>query len=321
MTKPQASHVMSGWRFRTLIIVIVLSAAGYLAFMFWGGWDDAVGAISRVGYLGLAVALLSSLINYGLRFIRWQVYLDRLNYSVPVWQSLKIYIAGFSLTTTPAKSGEMLRSIFLKDYGVSYHASFGAFLSERLSDLISVLLLALLGLWEYSGARVVCLLTAGAIFLVLVALQQHSWMRGFQRWAIRRLSRRLSRAIYFFVKILLAFRDCFSLKTLFVGTVLGVVAWGAEGAAFYYILRLLDLQVTLSTAIFIYSFSLLIGGISLLPGGLGSAEVTMLQLLIWYQVPSADAVVATVIIRLATLWFAVALGLATLPFFDLRKSL
>lgn len=315
----ETPHILSGWRFRTLLFVVLLSALGYLLFMLWAGWDDVIAAVKRVGFFSIVVALSLSLVNYGLRFLRWQNFLRLLKTHVPLWESLKIYISGFALTITPAKAGETLRSVFLRDYGMSYHASFGAFLSERFSDLISMLLLALIGLWEYPAARLICWVTAGAIFGILIALQQKVWMRMFQKWAIKHLHKRISRPIYFFAEIFESFGECFSLKALCFGSFLGVVAWGAEGVAFYYLLNLLDIQIPIASAVFVYAFSMLIGGISLLPGGLGGAEVTMLQLLIWYNISSADAVVATVIIRLTTLWFAVILGISTLPFFDLKK--
>jgi uncharacterized protein (TIRG00374 family) len=64
----------------------------------------------------------------------------------------------------------------------------------------------------------------------------------------------------------------------------------------------------LATAVFIYAFAMLIGGISFLPGGLGSSEAVMIGLLVMNGFPEAAAVTATLICRLATLWFAVGLG-------------
>jgi uncharacterized protein (TIRG00374 family) len=70
----------------------------------------------------------------------------------------------------------------------------------------------------------------------------------------------------------------------------------------------MGLDVSLPFAFSVYSLSTLAGAISFIPGGLGSSEVVMLGLLTWTGIPEAEAVAATIIIRLATLWFAVALG-------------
>ena len=75
---------------------------------------------------------------------------------------------------------------------------------------------------------------------------------------------------------------------------------------------LLRLHISLEFAVFIYALSMLVGGLSFLPGGLGSAEAVMIALLILKGMAMPTAVAATVFIRLATLWFAVLIGLLAL---------
>jgi uncharacterized protein (TIRG00374 family) len=93
------------------------------------------------------------------------------------------------------------------------------------------------------------------------------------------------------------------------------VSWLGEGIGFYLILRGLGLPASLqlaATAIFILAFATVIGAVSALPGGLGAAEASiagMLTLLV--GIDPAQATTATVLIRLATLWFGVLLGLFT----------
>jgi uncharacterized protein (TIRG00374 family) len=58
---------------------------------------------------------------------------------------------------------------------------------------------------------------------------------------------------------------------------------------------------------------MLVGAISFLPGGLGGTEATMIALLVAHGLPLPESVAATLVVRLATLWFAIVLGLAALP--------
>jgi glycosyltransferase 2 family protein len=63
----------------------------------------------------------------------------------------------------------------------------------------------------------------------------------------------------------------------------------------------------------VFSVGSLAGALSFLPGGLGVAEASMTGLIrALGDVTKASAAAATVLIRLATLWFAVALGLVGL---------
>jgi len=80
-------------------------------------------------------------------------------------------------------------------------------------------------------------------------------------------------------------------------------------------LVLIGLGVEASTntffmAVFILSFSTVVGAVSALPGGIGAAEASitgMLALLVGLS--AGTSATATLLIRFATLWFGVGLGL------------
>lgn len=299
---------------RGLSLSVVLAVVGYFAFTLWGGWEEVRDSLAQVGWLDLLWLLLLSLVNYLLRFVRWRTFLQRLDYVLPDWSNLRIYISGFALTTTPGKAGEALRSVLLKPLGVAYPHSLAALLAERLGDLMAVLLLACVGLYAYEPARpVVAVMALGFIF-GLWLLQQDTLLGRVEEWLKRRFRQRLAHLISGFIDTLRHSGGLLSLPLLGYSLGLGIVAWGAEGIAFYYLLQVMGADVSLTAAIFIYAFSMLIGAISFLPGGLGGAEVTMTALLMLNGMDNAAAVAATLVIRLTTLWFAVVLGLlAMLP--------
>jgi uncharacterized protein (TIRG00374 family) len=312
--------VLSGWRFRALLFTVLLSALGYLAFSLWGGWREVVAAIQRVGFAGTAIALALSLVNYGLRFVRWQKFLALLGHRVHTPESLRIYIAGFGLTILPGKVGEAIRSVFLKQHGVSYPESLAVFFSDQFSNLISMLLLVTIGLWAYPQAQPVVVMLAAIIVAVLVVLQQTGWLQALEVFAVNRLPVKLGKLVSHGIEIVLHSGRCFKLPMLLQGMALGLVAWGAEGVAFYYIMHILGSDMPLQVALFIYAFSMLVGALSFLPGGLGGTEATMVALLMLNNVAQSQAVAATVLIRLATLWFAVALGVIALSIAERRKD-
>ena len=315
MSIPHTHPILHGWRFRALLLIILLSAIGYLAFSLWGGWKEVVDALAKVGVIGTLIALALSLINYLLRFVRWQKFLHKLGHHVYWQESLRIYIAGFGLTILPGKAGETIRSVFLKKHHVSYPESLAAFFSDQLSNLISMMLLVSVGLWAYPQAQPIIIVLGGIILAILIFLQQTKWLQVLEAIVQRKLPAKPARLISSSIEIVLHSKRCFSLPMLLYGIVIGLVAWGSEGLAFYYIMHVLGSDLTLQGALFIYAFSMLVGALSFLPGGLGGTEATMVALLMLHNIPQPQAVAATVLIRLATLWFAVALGVIamTLP--------
>ncbi|MGE4533514.1 lysylphosphatidylglycerol synthase transmembrane domain-containing protein [Halomonas sp.] len=306
-----AVNHLEGWRLRALILSIVVATAGYLAFSLWGGWEEVVAAFVQVGLLGTLTALSLSLVNYGLRFGRWQLYLAQLGHRVPWSPSLRIYLSGFALTTTPGKAGEAFRGVLLKQRGVPFPATFAAFISERLSDLVAIVLLTLVGLAQYPQARGIVLAGVLGIVVVLACLSSQTLLDRLHRWASARQGK-LMALIAHASEMLGGARRCHRPGLLGVATVISVVAWGAEALAFYWMLGWLGADISLSFAIFVYALSMLAGALSFLPGGLGGAEAVMVSLLVLKGMTMPAAIAATVFIRLATLWFAVVIGLVAL---------
>lgn len=303
--------LLTGWRFRTLLWSVALAAAGYLAFSLWGGWREVVAAAARVGVAGMLLALTMSLLNYGLRFLRWQLYLAALGHRLPWRPSLRIYLAGFALTTTPGKAGEALRGVFLKQWQVPYPHSFAAFFSERLSDLFAIVLLTLAGLSIYPQAQPLILLGVALVCAAWVVLSQQALLAQCARLLPAQESNAV-RLLRHLLQVLLEAQRCHRPGLLAGATALSLVAWSAEALAFWWVLQWMGADVPLAFAVFVYAIAMLAGALSFMPGGLGGAEAAMIGLLVWKGMPAADAVAATVLIRLATLWFAVAIGAAML---------
>ena len=310
MSIARATH-MDGWRLKALIVSVAAAAVGYLAFSLWGGWDEVVAAFVQIGITGTAAALAMSLVNYGLRFVRWQLYLSRLGHNINVLSSARIYLTGFALTTTPGKAGEAFRGLLLKHHGVPYPASFAAFISERLSDLVAIVILTLIGLTQYPQSRGLLLVAIAAIVLALMCLSSRRLLDGIHQWTLH-YEGKLVTAIQHLTTMLSDARRCHSPGLLSLASVISIIAWGAEALAFHWVLLWLGVDLGLSFAIFVYALSMLAGALSFMPGGLGGAEAVMVSLLTLKGVPMPAAVAATVFIRLATLWFAVVIGLVAL---------
>ena len=292
-----------------MITTVLLSICGYFLFTLWAGWNDVLSAALRVGAGGMLLVLFLSLCNYALRYIRWRLYLKQQGHTIPWASGLRIYLSGFALTITPGKSGEAIRGVYLKEYDVPFRKSFGVFFAERASDLFSDVLLASSGLWIYPKARPILLILAGLFALLFFILRKEQWLKKIGSL----FPKKLAHFADYLLEISSAFRNCFHSSALLTAVILGLVAWAAEGAALYSLLNILGYQIPLLTVFFIYGFSLVIGGITLLPGGLGGAEIAMLELLQLQQVNASDAVAITLIIRLTTLWFSVFLGMLAFP--------
>ncbi len=322
MTPSQEATQIPSWLigrpYKAILLSIFCAAAAYLLLVLWSGWSEVQQAIVTIGFSGLIIALVLSLFNYMLRFVRWQLYLQTLGYPIRIWLSLRIYLAGFALTTTPGKAGELVRSLLLQRQSVPLQHSVSAFFSERLSDLLAVTGLAFLGFWLYPQAQ---LLIGGAALILLILY----WLvlRGrLIDWCSNRVKSwsRIHQLMNNVQQLLVQVQRCHTVGLMMTTTCISLVAWAAEAWAFHLILGSLGYQIPIAIAVFIYAVSMLAGALSFMPGGLGGAEAMMIALLLWQDVPAGPAVAATVVIRLATLWFAVLLGLMALLNLKVSRS-
>ncbi|MEJ6707280.1 MAG: lysylphosphatidylglycerol synthase domain-containing protein [Amylibacter sp.] len=79
-------------------------------------------------------------------------------------------------------------------------------------------------------------------------------------------------------------------------------------------------EISVWACVGIFVFSMMTGGATGLPGGIGGAEAAMLALLSIQGIPLEIAIPTTAIIRITTLWFAVGLGVLFFPLAEATSS-
>ena len=293
-----------------LVLPLILAAAAYLVLIIYGRFDELWQALRSFNLAYLVPVLALVLTNYGLRFARWHYYLRRSGAEVPARESLAVFFSGFAMSITPARVGELLKCVMLRDEaGVRMSLSVPVVLADRINDVVAVSVLVAVGMARFSFARGATIIALVVIALLVVVLGYSPWiaegaLRLFKhRFADESASPAAVREAAGVFALLLRGR------ALLAGTGLGVLAWSAECAALYLVLGGFgDWTLTLYAATFVYALSTLGGALSLLPGGLGVTEIGMTALLVAFGVARETAVAAVVVVRLCTLWFAAGLG-------------
>jgi len=281
---------------RGIVLVAALVAVVALGLGFYADFGRLGDELASFRWELFPLALALTALNYLLRFWRWQRYLARLEIEVPSGRSFAIFVAGLSGTITPAKLGEVLKCALLKrSFGVPVRRSVPIVLAERVTDASGVVVLAVAAGAGANRWPLLVLALAGVAAIVLVVRSP----------LLERFSR-LGEAPE-------TARALLETRLLLRMTALSAVSWFFECLAAYVCVRGLRLDLSLVDTVVVFSLGSLAGALSFLPGGLGVAEGSMTGLIqVLGDVPKAAAVAATVLIRLATLWFAVALGLVGL---------
>ena len=263
------------------------------------------------GYYPLVLAL--TLFNYTLRFFKWHFYLQQMGIrDFPLAASARLFLAGFPLAVTPGKVGEALKGVWLeRETGLPVSKGISVVLAERISDGLGLLALSFLGVIAYPRYWPAFAVVLGGLVILIILTQ----VRPAALWLLE-LGSRLPLIKRFSTSLREFYEGSYTLfrpRALLAAVGLGTVSWLGEGIGMYFVLRGLGVPGgldSLSIAVFVLAFSTVVGAVSTLPGGLGAAEASIAGMLVLLlDLPRDTAAAATLLIRFATLWFAVALGL------------
>ncbi len=303
---------------RKVLAVTMLAVLVYTAFILYNDVGKLRAALSHYSWWTFAAALALASGNYALRFLKWQYYLLRLRVEgVPWVESLVIFLSGFAMSITPAKAGEVFKSALLASArGVSIVRTAPVVVADRLTDLIALILIAVAGSFWFEGGRVPALmgsLLVGAllVFISVPALGE-AVIKIAERLPVGRKLAPRAREAYAALRILAG------PQALVLPTILSLVAWGCECLGLWVILRGLGHPVTVALSFFVYAVSTVAGAVAMLPGGVGATEATMETLLLELSrptMPRESAAAGVLLVRFATLWFAVGVGAVALAFF------
>jgi glycosyltransferase 2 family protein len=306
---------------RRLLVAMLLGVACYAGFVLYRGATSIGQQLSgyRWETFGLALLLVSG--NYVLRFLKWEFYLARLDIrDVPKLHSFLTFLSGFVLTVTPGKVGEVFKSLVLfETKGVPMPRTAPIVVAERLTDVIGVVVLVIIGSTSFPGGLLWGVAGGVAVLVGLVVIGSRTLSGYFIGVAERapgpigRLGPRI-RTAWDSLRLLT------SPRALVIPTLLSVASWALEGGALHVILRGMGQTPQATLSLFVYATSTLAGALIPVPGGLGVTEGSMEQQLVRLgKVELAASTTSMILVRFATLWFAVLLGFIALAILRARN--
>jgi glycosyltransferase 2 family protein len=299
---------------RKLLVGVLLGVLVYGVFVVMAGREKLGAAAADFRWMAFVTALGLSSSNYVLRFLKWEYYLKRLDIrGVPKFDSFLIFLSGFVLTVTPGKIGEVFKSAVLQEtHGIELAKTAPIVIAERLTDVIAVVGLILIGSLGFSGGMTWALLGTVAVLLGILFIAWSGPINALTQWLDQKgtkwqgLSEKL-RVSY------RSLRTVGSVDALLIPSALSLVGWGLEGLALSEIIRGFGTPVSLPLCLFFYSTSTLAGALVPTPGGLGVAETMMQSQLVGLGgIAEGRATLSMLLIRFATLWWAVLVGFAAL---------
>lgn len=301
-------------RLGRILAVMLAAVVLYAVYAVWSGLDKVGAGLASFRWIYFLAACGLALGNYAVRVAKWEFYLARLGVThVGKIDSALTFFSGFVLTVTPGKVGEMFKSIVLaQTHDVPAAKTAPIVIAERVTDVIGIAVLIVLGSLGFSGGLWLAGLGFGLVLVLLAFISSRRMSLGVIGM-VERLPGRLSkmgpklRTAYDSLSVLV------KPSNLLLPTMLSIIAWALECMSLAVVLRGFGAPVPIELCTFFYATSTLAGAIIPVPGGLGVTETSLKeQMQKLGGVSPETSTGAMILVRFATLWFAVLLGFVAL---------
>jgi len=302
---------------KKILLSLIIAAIVYLTFTIYADYQKVISAFGEFNWMLLPILLFLSLLNYFTRFFKWDYYLSVINVKIKKLDSLSIFMSGLIMSITPGKIGELLKSYLVKEVTndpISKTAP--VIFAERITDFLSLLLIAIIGAYTFDyGLKLALGITVFFIILIYIISNKKISL------SILNYLDRFSFLTKYLTNIHHAYESSYQLLRplpLLTMTIVSLIAWLFECLGYHLILLNFDINFGFLWASFSYAFAIIIGALSMLPGGLGVTEGSLTYLLVKKGVANNIAVTTTFIVRVVTLWFAVLVGIISVSFYQKR---
>ena len=297
---------------RALVVAAFASALVYAVMIFVSDGPQVLEALKRFPIGTFLLMLLLGAGCYIIRALRWGALMRVAGSPMRVMDALYVHLAGQTMSVSPGRVGEVLKPWLAREIvGLPMSRGIALVFTERVADLIAVCILSLGGLTALGGGSLWLVVGLGAI-VVGTLVASSGW---FHRLALGVIARQewARRHHDSAVAISETIRASLDWRVLSWSVPASAVAWGLEGVGFALCLRALGfLEIDFAAGISVYAVSTIVGAFTFLPGGIGLTEASMVGILVAAGMGASGASAATLVTRVATLWWGVVIGWAVI---------
>jgi uncharacterized protein (TIRG00374 family) len=303
--------------------LIIGAIALYAIFLIIADFSVLIDKLANFKIQFVPIILVIVAISWLALFARWILLLKNAGIVLPLKENLKIYFAGFALAVTPGKFGELVKSqLMKKNFDVPRTITAPLVLVERLYDLVGAVAVSLLGIWVL-GLGVYVILAASIILVLFFLLlsSRKLFNRFIPIFGKTKFTARFLKPLSESYEIV---RSSSRGKVAVYASLLTMIYWLIESIGVYFVILSLGIDlVDYFEVVSIYTSSLILGAASLIPGGIGVTEGSLVGLLNFQGIELSEAFILVILIRFFTLWYSVGVGFVALKLsggFSLNKK-
>jgi glycosyltransferase 2 family protein len=296
-------------------IIILFTIAVYVIMGVYADFGKLSLTISYFQWQYFLFMIILTTIGYLIRCIKWNLFLKTAGVHLDYKENLFVFFSGLSMIVTPGKLGEVWKSWLIRDIsGDELSKTLPVVIMDRVTDVISLIFLSLIGIFYYrEGISVLIILSAICIGFY-IAIRSKTVVEKMKIF----LEKRFSKYTNDMQLMHETMNKIMAPKVLVSLSLLNALAWFFECLGLYSVIIGFGQSIDILLATFIFSFSSLIGGVSMVPGGIGVAEAGISGLLVMNGISPALSVGIALILRLGSFWYGAILGFTVYALFKKR---
>lgn len=287
------------------------------------GLYNFISTLKSVNIQLYALSLVIIFTSYTIRYPKWSMYLKKLGVRLPFSKNYIIYMSMYSMDMTPGRWGRAIVSYTINMLTkVRFAKTFPAVVADIFTDFLGFAVITnamaiVVGKFVLLSFLITFLLIV-PFFFIYVQRPFDYVKTKFKMF--RKKFRFLKRLDIIFYTATLYFKHNKKLRgtTFLYSMIFTIPSMLLNGMAFY--ITILAFGVPLSptlipTVLFIFTFSLVLGMISGIPGTLGitdAAMISQLQLFFPATITLGLAAAITIFFRIASVWFVQGFGFVSL---------
>ena len=247
--------------------------------------------------------------------IRQHILFKKISVDISMKDNLLIFFSGLSMIATPAGSGGVIKSYFLKKkYGYAITKTFPVVFVERFHDLLAIITIIVF-FSLFSEINVLFLIVAVSILLILVFSMVRT--KKFFHFMAKFLLHipKLRKLAPRFTESYDSFYSLTSKKVTITCWAISIFAWSIQAVVIYLIFIAFGLNFDIVFTTIVTLSSVLLGTLSFLPAGVGITEFSFIGFMTDSGIELSVATSIIIMVRLLGIWYATILGFITTKYF------
>ena len=300
---------------RKAVVIIVVAILFYGFILIFGDFNSIIDEFYKIDIVYFPILFFLVVVQILSSSMKFHRLLKKSRIFIPFKETLKLYLGGMAMSITPGGGGSIIKSYFLKkQYDKPISSSFPIILIERITELLSILVvMTVLLIWVDLYETKIVLIIGYLFFIILMILiSSKKFFSSFKNFSTKiKYLKKFSENIDESQKSL---KMLISFPTFFEAVSWSIINKVAQLFVVFFIFMSIGINLDFFLSGQIYYTSSLTGVLTFIPAGIVVTETSMIGLLLKHQIELPLATLSVILVRIITTWLIVILGVISLRF-------